>query len=286
MNPYATSPGGIELGVNIDHVATLRNARGTAYPDPLRAALLAEQAGADLITLHLREDRRHIRDADLWAIRPRLMTRMNLECAVTPEMLDIACQVRPDTVCLVPERRAELTTEGGLDVVGHFSVVCAAVKQLQAAGVRVSLFIDPDDAAIRAAHESGAEAIELHTGCYAHAREHAPQQRTRNLAPEPELERLAHSAALGISLGLRVHAGHGLHYRNVQPIAALAGMSELNIGHAIVAQAIFTGWENAIREMKALIQQAWRGGVVNGESDLPSEPDSLRERGAPEHAGR
>jgi len=251
MNPYATPPALIDLGVNIDHVATLRNARGTAYPDPLRAALLAEQAGADVITLHLREDRRHIRDADLWAIRPQLLTRMNLECAVTQEMLDIACQVRPQDVCLVPEKRQELTTEGGLDVAGHFEQVRAAVAQLSAAGSRISLFIDPEAEQIRAAHESGATVIELHTGRYAEAHEPAQQQR--------EIERLMPCIALGISLGLRVNAGHGLHYANVQPIAALDGISELNIGHAIVAHAVFAGWENAVREMKAIMVAARLG---------------------------
>jgi pyridoxine 5-phosphate synthase len=251
MNPYATPPALIDLGVNIDHVATLRNARGTAYPDPLRAALLAEQAGADLITLHLREDRRHIRDADLWAIRPQLQTRMNLECAVTQEMLDIACQVRPQDVCLVPEKRQELTTEGGLDAAGHFEAVCAAVSQLIGAGSRVSLFIDADTEQIRAAHESGATVIELHTGRYAEAHDQAERQR--------ELERLVQGIALGVSLGLRVNAGHGLHYTNVQAIAALDGIAELNIGHAIVAHALFAGWENAVREMKAIMVAARLG---------------------------
>ncbi|RDU97088.1 pyridoxine 5'-phosphate synthase [Trinickia dinghuensis] len=248
MSFFLTSPSAIELGVNIDHVATLRNARGTHYPDPIRAALQAEAAGADAITLHLREDRRHIVDADVRALRPRLATRMNLECAVTQEMLDIACDVRPHDVCLVPEKREELTTEGGLDVTGRFEAVRAACKQLAEAGSRVSLFIDPDDAQIRAAHEAGAPVIELHTGRYADAHDQAEQQR--------EFERIVHGVALGASLGLKVNAGHGLHYTNVQPIAAIEGIVELNIGHAIVAHAIFAGWDNAVREMKAIMVAA------------------------------
>lgn len=251
MNPFAPAPVQIDLGVNIDHVATLRNARGTTYPDPLRAALAAEAAGADLITLHLREDRRHIRDADLWAIRPQLRTRMNLECAVTAEMLEIACAVQPQDVCLVPEKREELTTEGGLDVAGRFAAVKAACTQLMGVGARVSLFIDTDEAQIRAAHESGAGAIELHTGRYAEAQDASRRQQ--------ELERLVAGIELGRALGLRVNAGHGLHYGNVQPVAALAGISELNIGHAIVAHAIFAGWENAVREMKAIMVAARQG---------------------------
>jgi pyridoxine 5-phosphate synthase len=256
MNPYANPPVLIDLGVNIDHVATLRNARGTAYPDPLRAALLAEQAGADLITLHLREDRRHIRDADLWALRPQLQTRMNLECAVTAEMLEIACQVCPQDVCLVPERRQELTTEGGLDVAGHFEAVRAAVSQLKASGIRVSLFIDADSEQIQAACESGAAAIELHTGRYAEIHHQYTHQPEHNSELNVELERLTQGIALGLSLRLRVNAGHGLHYTNVAPIAALEGISELNIGHAIVAHAVFSGWETAVREMKALMSAA------------------------------
>jgi pyridoxine 5-phosphate synthase len=237
----------MDLGVNIDHVATLRQQRHTAYPDPIEAALRAEEAGADLITLHLREDRRHIQDDDVLRLRPLLRTRMNLECAVTPEMLDIACRVRPHDVCLVPERRQELTTEGGLDVAGHFSAVEQAVKQLQAAGIRVSLFIDPDPAQIQAAHRAGAPVIELHTGTYAEASQ--PQ------AVDRELARLRQAVACGVSLGLRVNAGHGLHYQNVQSIVAITGISELNIGHAIVAQAVFDGWEKAVRDMKALLRK-------------------------------
>ncbi|AJK45531.1 pyridoxine 5'-phosphate synthase [Burkholderia plantarii] len=248
MSFFLTAPNAIDLGVNIDHVATLRNVRGTAYPDPIRAALAAEQAGADAITLHLREDRRHIRDADVRALRPLLTTRMNLECAVTPEMLDITCEVRPHDACLVPEKRAELTTEGGLDVAGHFEAVRAACRQLADAGVRVSLFIDPDETQIRAAHEAGAPVVELHTGAYAEAREAAAQQR--------EYERVVAAVDAGVALGLKVNAGHGLHYTNVQQIAAIDGIVELNIGHAIVAQSIFTGWDNAVREMKAIMVAA------------------------------
>ena len=238
----------IELGINIDHVATVRNARGTTYPDPLRAALEAEQAGADLITLHLREDRRHIRDADVEAIRPQLLTLMNLEAAVTAEMLDFACRIRPQDVCLVPEKRHELTTEGGLDVVRYFPQVQAAVRQLHDAGIRVSLFIDPDPLQIQAAAESGAAVIELHTGRYAEA-EHVQAQ-------EQELQRVRQGVTEGVRHGLRVNAGHGLHYTNVQAIAAIPDIAELNIGHAVVAHAVFVGWQNAVREMKALMVRA------------------------------
>jgi len=239
----------MDLGVNIDHVATLRQQRHTSYPDPVAAALRAEDAGADLITLHLREDRRHIQDADVHALRPLLRTRMNLECAVTPEMLAIACAVRPHDVCLVPEKRTELTTEGGLEVAGALPAVSAAVAQLHDAGIRVSLFIDPETDQIEAAARAGATVIELHTGAYAEA-EGQPDEL------EAELQRLRTAVALGLRLGLRVNAGHGLHYGNVQPIAAMEGIAELNIGHAIVAQAVFDGWEKAVRDMKALMVQA------------------------------
>jgi len=236
----------LELGINIDHVATLRNARGTIYPDPLKAARLAEEAGADLITLHLREDRRHIKDADLLALRPLIQTRMNLECAVTPEMINIACQVKPHDVCLVPEKREEVTTEGGLDVVGHFDAVKAATTQLKNAGIRVSLFIDPEERQIQAAKDAGATVVELHTGLYADL-EGDYQIR--------ELERIRKAAQFGVSIGLRVNAGHGLHEANVMPVAAIAELSELNIGHAIVAEALFKGWQKAIIDMKALMVQ-------------------------------
>lgn len=251
MSFFLTSPNVIDLGVNIDHVATLRNVRGTAYPDPIRAALLAEEAGADVITLHLREDRRHIVDADVRALRPLLKTRMNLECAVTAEMLDIACDIKPQDVCLVPEKRQELTTEGGLDVAGHFDAVSGACRQLADAGIRVSLFIDSDETQIRAAHETGAPVIELHTGRYAEAHDAGEQER--------EYERVVVGVNCGIGLGLKVNAGHGLHYTNVQQIAAIDGIDELNIGHAIVAHAVFVGWENAVREMKAIMVAARLG---------------------------
>ena len=236
----------LELGINIDHVATLRNARGTIYPDPLKAARLAEEAGADLITLHLREDRRHIKDADLLALRPLIQTRMNLECAVTPEMINIACQVKPHDVCLVPEKREEVTTEGGLDVVGHFDTVQAATTQLKNAGIRVSLFIDPEERQIQAAKDAGATVVELHTGRYADL---AGDHQIR------ELERIRKAAQFGVSIGLRVNAGHGLHEGNVMPVAAIAELSELNIGHAIVAEALFKGWQKAIIDMKVLMLQ-------------------------------
>ncbi len=238
----------MELGVNIDHVATLRQVRLTAYPDPLQAALRAEDAGADLITLHLREDRRHIQDADVRAIRPALRTRMNLECAITPEMLAIACDIGPQDVCLVPENRCELTTEGGLDVLGRYDEVASAVARLHDAGIRVSLFIDPEAGQIAAAARTGARVIELHTGAYADA----PDAGAR----AAQLERVRAAVAVGVGEGLRVNAGHGLHYDNVEPVAALPGIAELNIGHAIVAQAVFDGWEPSIRRMKALMVRA------------------------------
>ncbi len=241
LNPQGP---GIDLGVNIDHVATLRNARGTVYPDPLQAALLAEQAGADVITLHLREDRRHIRDADVEKIRPQLSTRMNLESAVTEEMLDIACRIRPQDVCLVPERRNEVTTEGGLDVIRFFDDVRRACERLAAHDIRVSLFIDADAEQIRASAEAGAPVIELHTGRYADTEGDVQQQ---------ELARIRAGVAVGARHGLKVNAGHGLHYTNVQAIAAIPEIAELNIGHAIVAHAVFVGWENAVREMKAIM---------------------------------
>lgn len=234
----------IELGVNIDHVATLRQQRHTRYPDPIEAALRAEDAGADVITLHLREDRRHIQDADVYALRLQLRTRMNLECAVTDEMLDIACRVRPHDVCLVPEKRHELTTEGGLDVVTGFDAVAAAVRRLNEAGARVSLFIDACDLQIDAAARTGAQVIELHTGAYAEV---------EDAAQDAEIDRIARAVQTGLRHGLRVNAGHGLHYGNVLPIASIDGISELNIGHAIVAQAVFDGWEKAVRDMKALL---------------------------------
>ena len=246
----------LELGINIDHIATLRNARGTRYPDPIQAALQAEDAGADAITLHLREDRRHIRDADVEAIRPLLRTRMNLEAAVTSEMIDFSCRIKPHDSCLVPENRNEVTTEGGLDVVAHFAQVQAAVRQLQAEGIRVSLFIDADAQQIQAAAETGAPVIELHTGRYAEAQGAVEQQM--------ELERVQAGVLAGRKHGLKVNAGHGLHYTNVQAIAAIADIAELNIGHAIVAHAVFVGWSKAVSDMKAIILQARLHGLRGG----------------------
>jgi pyridoxine 5-phosphate synthase len=240
----------IKLGVNIDHIATLRQARGTAYPSPVDAALLAEKAGADSITLHLREDRRHIQDEDVRILRTALQTRMNLEMAATAEMIGIALQVKPQDVCLVPERREERTTEGGLDVEGNFDTIRHACAELGQGGIRVSLFIAPDSAQLDAAKEAGAPVVELHTGHYAD---------TSGKEQAAELERIRAAARYGASLGLRVNAGHGLHYQNVQPIAAIPELYELNIGHAIVAQALFVGWERAVREMKDLMVAARQG---------------------------
>ncbi len=239
----------LELGVNIDHVATLRQQRGTRYPDPVHAALIAEQAGADNITLHLREDRRHIQERDVRALRGLLATRMNLEMAATEPMLDFACEMQPADCCLVPERRAELTTEGGLDVRGGLSTIAPACQRLAAAGVRVALFIDPDLNQIDAAADSGAAVIELHTGEYAEASGTWQAQ---------ELERLRLAARHGLARRLEVHAGHGLNYRNVGPVAAISEITELNIGHAIIAQAVFEGLAAAVREMRAQMQRARR----------------------------
>jgi pyridoxine 5-phosphate synthase len=238
----------ILLGVNIDHVATLRQARGTDYPSPVEAALAAEDAGADFITLHLREDRRHIQDRDVAVLRKALRTRMNLEAAVTPEMIRFARRVRPQDVCLVPERRAELTTEGGLDVVRNFKRIERACRELGAAGIRVSLFIDAAAAQIDAAKRAGAPVVELHTGRYAGARGAGKQGR--------ELGKIRTAAAYAMGIGLQVNAGHGLNYLNVCPIAAIAGIRELNIGHSIVARSVFVGITQAVREMKALIGPA------------------------------
>ena len=244
----ASSSSAILLGVNVDHVATLRQARGTPYPDPCEAALMAEQAGADSITVHLREDRRHIQDADLDILQARLKTRMNLELAVSEEIIAIACRVRPSDCCLVPERRAELTTEGGLDVITHFDAVAAACRRFAAEGIRSGLFIDPDVRQIEAAARSGAPVIELHTGVYADLPDGERRHR--------ELERIREAARFAIAAGLEVHAGHGLNYHNVGPIAAIAEINELNIGHAIVAQAVFSGVAVAVADMKRLMQMA------------------------------
>lgn len=241
MNP-------IFLGLNIDHVATLRQARGTRYPDPIKAALDAEMAGADSITLHLREDRRHIQDADVYRLMECYQTKVNLEMAVTEEMLTIACKTHPEDVCLVPEKREELTTEGGLDVAGQQAWMTQACARLKDAGCRVSLFIDPDETQIRAAKAVGAPVIELHTGTYA--------ELTNPSEVAAELERIRKAAEFAHSLGLVVNAGHGLHYHNVQAIAAIKVIEELNIGHAIIAQAVYSGLPEAVREMKRLMVEA------------------------------
>lgn len=235
----------LELGVNIDHVATLRQARGTAFPDPVYAAYLAEQAGADAITIHLREDRRHIQDRDLELLRQTVRGRLNLEMAATDAMLAIAERHRPSNCCLVPERRAELTTEGGLDVAGQAARMKAVCARLADAGIVVSLFIDPDARQIEAAAAAGAPVIELHTGTYADA--------VATDARAAELARLTAGAAHAASLGLQVNAGHGLHYSNVQAVVGIAALVELNIGHAIVSHALFVGFERAVREMKQLM---------------------------------
>ena len=236
------------LGVNIDHVATLRNARGTRYPSPLEAALVAETHGADLITLHLREDRRHIKDADVFAIKQAIRTRMNLEMALTTEMLDNALQVQPEDVCIVPEKRQEVTTEGGLDVLAQQQTVAEFTQRLNTAGIRVSLFIDADEQQIKAARDVGAQAIELHTGAYADATSHAARQN--------ELLRLEEAAYFASELGLVVNAGHGLTIHNVAPVARILPIRELNIGHALIAQAMFLGLPEAIRQMKEEIYRA------------------------------
>lgn len=231
----------IRLGVNIDHAATIRQARGTQYPDLVAIAAACEAGGADGITLHLREDRRHIQDRDVYALKASLTRPMNLEMAVTHEMLDIACEVKPVECCLVPEKREELTTEGGLDVIGRERDVHHACETLAAAGVRVSLFIEPDEAQIRAAHASGAPVIELHTGTYANA--------ALGAARDAELRRLMQAAELANSLGIVVNAGHGLDYENVAAILALPALNELNIGHSIVARALFVGMQQATADM-------------------------------------
>jgi pyridoxine 5-phosphate synthase len=237
----------IHLGVNVDHVATLRQARGTRYPDPVTAALLAEQSGADSITVHLREDRRHIQARDVELLLRTVETRVNLEMAVTESMLEFAERHRPADCCFVPERREELTTEGGLDVAGQVPRIAAACKRLEQHGIRVSLFIDPDAAQVEAAARSGARVVELHTGAYAEA---------QGAAAAAEVERLRAAAARAAALGLVVHGGHGLNYHNVAPIAAIKTIVELNIGHSIVAQALFDGFGGAVAKMKALMVAA------------------------------
>jgi pyridoxine 5-phosphate synthase len=242
-----TLQAGIALGVNIDHVATLRQARRVAYPDPLHAALAAEMAGADSITLHLREDRRHIQDRDVHVMREALKTRMNLEMALTEEMVGIACKVKPHDACLVPEKRQEVTTEGGLNVTGAEARIRETVAVLSGAGIRVSLFIDPDHGQIEAARRASAPVIELHTGAYADA---------QGALRAREFERLRGAAKFAASLGLIVNAGHGLNYHNVEPIAAIPEIVELNIGHSIIAQSVFTGLSQAVRDMKDLMRRA------------------------------
>ena len=236
------------LGVNIDHVATLRQARGTRYPEPIQAALVAEQAGADAITLHLREDRRHIQDRDVDMLRDILQTRMNLEMAATGEMMEVACRIKPADCCLVPEKREELTTEGGLDAASNVAYLTDYCARLADSGVRVSLFVDADSAQLEAAVTIGAPVVEIHTGHYADAR--SPTERSA------EFSRIQSAVDYGEELGLHVNAGHGLDYHNVREIAAISGVRELNIGHSIIARAIFSGLDNAVREMKRLIQPA------------------------------
>ena len=240
----------LRLGVNIDHVATLRQVRRASYPDPLLAALVAEQAGADGITVHLREDRRHIQDHDVERMRASLQTRMNLEMAATDAMIEVARRVRPQDACLVPERREEVTTEGGLDVAGQVARLRECCTALREAGSRVSLFIDPEPRQLEAAFEAGAPVVELHTGAYADS---------SGERQAVELMRLVEAARFGSRIGLTVHAGHGLHYHNVQPVAAIAEIVELNIGHAIVARAVFDGLAAAVREMKSLMTAARHG---------------------------
>lgn len=238
----------ILLGVNIDHVATLRRARGVSYPDPVFAAGLAEQAGADGITVHLREDRRHIQDRDVELLRQTIKTRLNLEMAATPEMVAIAARIKPEFVCLVPERRQELTTEGGLDVAGNIARMSDVCRELAEAGIKVSLFIDPDAAQLDAAVQVGAPYVELHTGAYADA--------SREVQVAKELEKIRQAVIRGEQLGLRVNAGHGLHYHNVQAIAAIPQIEELNIGHSIIARAVYEGLPQAVATMRQIMREA------------------------------
>ena len=238
------------LGVNIDHIATVRNARGTNYPDPVQAAFVAEQAGAEGITVHLREDRRHITNRDVELLRQTIQTRMNLEMAVTDEMVDIACRIKPAFCCLVPEKRQEVTTEGGLDVAGQKEKIARAVKRLTEAGIKVSLFIDPDHTQIDAADDVGAPFIEIHTGAYADAETSQEEDK--------EFIRIKDAVAYAAGKGLKVNAGHGLNYHNVQRVAALPAIYELNIGHAIIGRAVFSGLAAAVADMKTLLREARR----------------------------
>ncbi|MYL24509.1 pyridoxine 5'-phosphate synthase [Halomonas alkaliantarctica] len=269
-------PPRILLGVNIDHIATLRQARGTRYPDPVQAALLAEEAGADGITVHLREDRRHIQPRDVRLLAEVLNTRMNLEMAVTEEMLALAEEVRPAHVCLVPEKREELTTEGGLDVVGGFDAIGKACQRLAAVGCDVSLFIDPDEAQIEAAVRAGAPTIELHTGEFAEAR---PGSEAANEA----YHRLTQAAHQANEAGLVVNAGHGLHYHNAEAIAAIPGINELNIGHAIIARALFVGLKEAVAEMKRLMVAGQEAGLMAALDAHDHEHD--HDEGSEHHGG-
>ena len=237
----------IRLGVNVDHVATVRQARRAQVPDPVEAALLAEKAGADGITVHLREDRRHIQERDVELLRERLKTKLNLEMAVTPAMVAFAETLRPDDACFVPEKREELTTEGGLDIVAHRRKIQDSVKRLQDRGIHVSLFVDPEEKQIETSKEVGADAVEVHTGTYCNA---AGAER------EKERRTVASAVSLAYRLGLEVHAGHGLDYENVLPIAGIHEIVELNIGHSIIARAVVVGIEQAVREMKALLKKA------------------------------
>ncbi|MBH98031.1 MAG: pyridoxine 5'-phosphate synthase [Rhodospirillaceae bacterium] len=237
----------IDLGVNVDHVATLRQARGTDYPDPVECAIIAENAGADSITIHLREDRRHIQDCDLARMQESVNTRVNLEMAVTEEMIQIALATQPADCCLVPEKREELTTEGGLNILNQTQKVKNAVLRLQEAGIRVSLFIDPDLDQLDAAVESGVSVVELHTGTYADSKQHNDVTR--------EFKRIQRAADFGRNLGLTIHAGHGLNYHNVKPIASLIPIVELNIGHSIISRALFVGMQKAVSTMKELMQE-------------------------------
>lgn len=240
----------ILLGVNIDHIATLRQARMTQYPDPVQAALLAEKAGADSITIHLREDRRHIQESDIYLLKDVMQTPMNLETAMTDAMIIFAEKIKPEFCCIVPERREELTTEGGLDVAGQLARTAEACQRLQEAGIRVSLFIDADQEQIAAAHDAGAKVIEIHTGHFADAK--------NNKNKYEELKKIIAGVKRGIEFGQQVNAGHGLNYQNVQEVARISDIHELNIGHAIIARAVYTGLAEAVREMKQLMSEARR----------------------------
>lgn len=236
------------LGLNIDHVATLRNARGIAYPDPVYSAFIAEQSGVDGITVHLREDRRHITDRDVRLLRETIQTTMNLETSITEEMISIVCSLKPDSCCLVPERRQELTTEGGLDVISNFKKIKNIISRLSDFGIKVSLFIDPDDQQISASYDAGSSCIELHTGAYSNS----SNKKTQLL----EYKRIQHSISCALNYNLQVNAGHGLNYHNVQAIAMLSSIKELHIGHSIISRAIFCGLPQAIRDMKELLQES------------------------------